>query len=820
MKNFSRLLSLPLIASILSSPALAAPPKAGTVERSLYNREMVYTAYRAVARDLADLRKQEALALWARAMDEKDARLIRSAHMALKDKIKNKAIVNLIAHSYFTNQRPKAAAAAGLYFHTMASLISEIAAHPLTDKSTAAEAAALAQRGSVAVDALVSCAGNAADAYGLGSSCITGDLQAMLQFVNKLANDKYYTGPMTPVGYVAPVPGNKVELLTQNRYGAAYTNYLAPLTNKILTGTSSVAGKRWVDMSVEDFKAVLKTREDADKLFTKQEGFPTNLNDPKSPDFHQLYLPVIPENGEKNIYGELYQAIAGAKETVYLDVYFFGGSAGVFLGKKLIEMVRKNPALNVVIMTDRWNTMAYTKELNVGFNFLRAYSENFPEDRILIMPPNIFLKRTSMPSFVDLMISDDLMRELTAAIGLQKNSNVYQKAKSDHSKVIIIDAKNPKSGVAFVGSKNITDTSGGIAYDESAKIQGPAVKVIQDSYYYDLFHAIELEHEGAAKNIPGYTENNKRYIQSLFAKAAKGTGTPALAEMIATILKPVDMLERTKPGYLQNLSVPTEAQGNTTIQIAENNVYGNVRTALVQDVQLILSAREQIIISDQFLFDPTVVEALIQAMQKNPSLKVYIMLASLADLAPKGKPLANFPNNLYYNDLVAYPQVKFKFNKVPTEFMNAVSKANSSLGLTLSPEYHLKGISIDGVTEAKKQLCGRFSNEKSVNQADGASAMSAITGRPVLVSGSANKDFLTMMGGFREFQVAIFDDKAASAKHDCLFWSRFTDPDHSENVDMANMNLPPAIKAKGITEKMVLDIVKRLLNGAYDFRMW
>lgn len=806
MKTFNLFLSLAVTLSI----ALSSAAQTG-VQRALYNRERVNTEFADVTKDLSDLERQDALTQWIRVVNAYEPTYMKRAYTSLKNSIRNRQIIELAAHYFYTKQATKGRSAIEFYFHSLTSWFSEISENPLMSgtiyQKRASEMAAI---GSSQVAGLKSCLASVTQITNVQLSCMNDQLRQMVDAAQSMINDKSFLPPASVMSYEGNIGGNQVELLTQNSYGAGIVNYLAPLTNRILTGKNRIDGKAYVDMSVEDFKTILTDRQAIHRLFTKEEGFPTSL-DPKSSDFHQLYNASIVGNGEKNIFGEIYSAISNAKESVFIDIYFFGASAGTFMAKRLIDLVQKNPNMHVYMMTDRWNTMGYGKEMTVAYNFLRAYAEKFPEDRILLMPPNIFLKRTSLPNFVDLMISDDLVRNISQKDGIKDKVRVFPKAKSDHSKVIVVDGKNPQTGIAFVGSKNLTDTSGGVSYDEVAKVQGPVVPVILDSYYHDLAAAISLEMTGTGR----------AYMQNAYIKGKKGTVGAQANSMIQGMLAPIDVLNRSQNNYLNKINVPTLNKGTTTIQVGQNDLTGSIRTPQVQDIFLLLNAKKQIIISDQFLYDPLIIETLKSALSRNTQLELYVLLSDLADPLNPAKPFAHIPNVAFLADLAIYgSRVQIKWNKPPRTFVAALADANKTMGVNLSPEYHLKGISIDGVLRAERNKCGQFANEMKVVATDGRAAMGSIRGQSALVTGSANKDNMTMLGGFREFQLVLYNDKAATAKHDCLFWSRFDDADHSETVNPYYVNVPAEIKAKGIDDEAFVAIVRRLLKSAYNFRMF
>lgn len=124
----------------------------------------------------------------------------------------------------------------------------------------------------------------------------------------------------------------------------------------------------------------------------------------------------------------------------------------------------------------------------------------------------------------------------------------------------------------------------------------------------------------------------------------------------------------------------------------------------------------------------------------------------------------------------------------------------------LTTTFHLKAISVDGVSFHNQQTCQ--SEDKHVLDS---------MNQPILITGSANKDVMTMSGGFREYQVAIYD-KETVATHDCLFWSRWNNPQSTESTDGLDFQLPEQALQLGITDKeKFLSVLRQLFFSPYNF---
>lgn len=782
---------------------------------NLRNRELVYTKYFQVTRDLNDLNSIEALRIWVNRMNnEKNDWNVRTyvpkAYQAFKTSIKSKSIIDLAAHYFYTNNKEGFVSALSYYYWQSAMFLYLNATDPrvASNESPKAESLSWARKAFDVVNNVENCLNTSYkrsnaiaidELKSLKSQCLdkNTDLSAMMNSVFSITSQKSFKGAPVLLNASGFIPGNKILQITQNNTTPEYVSKLGVLNSKYKSTVNATLNKKYIDMTLEDFKTVMTRKEDALKLFTEN-GLPESL-DPQNANGHPGFLPTLP-NGAPNSFGEIYAAIGRAKKTIFVDVYFFGGSMGAMLAKNIIQQMQdeNKKDLRVVILNDRNNAMAYNLEMQPVYHFMRAYAEKFGEGRMLVMVPKIDLKRTSMPSFVDLLVSDEAANK---ALGtevvqnLMQNNKIYPKAKSDHSKVYLVDAYDATSGVAFVGSKNMTDSSGGVSYDEVTKMEGPAVPAIQDSYFYDIQEALKND--------------------TTFSKINSAMST----------LNAFDALGRADAAAKKSMSYP--AKGDGIVSLGENNVYGSLRLPLIQDIQAIMTAKKQIIISEQFVYDPYIVKALIEAKHaaagRGEKLDIFILLATINGpiqlLEPEKVKFAHVPNIFFLKDMMA-TGIQIKWKHESKAMIDALLGAKA-LGAELSPEYHLKTISVDGVLASNQASCQQIANEAKI--VENPSAMKTLADQmerlPLLISGSANKDNMTMIGGFREFQVVVYD-KTATAKHDCLFWSRWNSPQSSREVKVdEQFQIPDQLKAKGIANTDMLEFLKEFFLGVYNFQI-
>ena len=124
-------------------------------------------------------------------------------------------------------------------------------------------------------------------------------------------------------------------------------------------------------------------------------------------------------------------------------------------------------------------------------------------------------------------------------------------------------------------------------------------------------------------------------------------------EKIQYLLQGIDVLQRYKKTPLENLDLAFEVfPENARVAAGQNNVYGTEISALEQDIQTILSARRQIVIDDQFLFDPQIFEAL-RVARKHHGVDIFVMLHPLTSPGKKEPVGAHIPNNLFVPELIS-----------------------------------------------------------------------------------------------------------------------------------------------------------------------
>jgi len=421
------------------------------------------------------------------------------------------------------------------------------------------------------------------------------------------------------------VGGNKVTYLGYNDTSKELADLLTTKTDLVHSLYNYKSSG-----SVENFKKRISNKDK--NIFSTQEGFWSFEN-------HPVW------NQKLGIFAELAKGITQAKESIFIDVFFLGGTMGASLAKKLTDMLEVNQNLKVFILHDVLNPFSeQTKqEMQPVFNYLKAYSVLYP-NRILAVDSYIEAHKTGLPKYLNRYINQNRLK----AVGLDKHFSLYANVASDHSKVIVIDGKS-KDPIAFVGSKNLTDASGAVCFDEVVKIEGPAAAVVQDDYYDDMLESLK---------------NDKLYSH--------------LANQFISLLRPFDLLERDINRNVTRSVVVNNKKENVVLRAGYNN-WNSTRTNVIdQNVQAILFAKDKIRIKDQFLFDRNVILALQKAKIDNPRLDIKIILEPVKTTDSPDLP------NILFADVLRDLGIQLRFAKLDKE------------NPRVRQEYHMKTISTDG----------------------------------------------------------------------------------------------------------------------------
>lgn len=312
--------------------------------------------------------------------------------------------------------------------------------------------------------------------------------------------------------------------------------------------------------------------------------------------------------------------IDGAKESIFIDIFLFGGTMGATLSRYLIdhalEVKKSNPNFKVLIMHDYGTNYGLGKEIIPVFKYIRDRIENEPEvaNTVILLQANI----QRHPPGIPFGLTNHIPKTAATQAYMEKMDTYYE-SKIDHSKVIVVDAHSdlPK---AYFGSKNWTDHSGSYYYDDAIYVEGPAAAVVQAAYYEDVAAALTTDPKELAWFY--YKQDrldNRRYLGD------RGS-----------------ILNWFKVKRLIYPSVGSEA-----VRLAEANVDGKIKNVRNMLIDMIRSANKNIYMEQLFVYDKYINDALIKRKKQVPGLKIQILADHNGNFGMNG-----FPNTMFIKEMI------------------------------------------------------------------------------------------------------------------------------------------------------------------------
>ena len=495
------------------------------------------------------------------------------------------------------------------------------------------------------------------------------------------------------LNYLGIIPGNNVEVISYNDTSMNRMNWL---------------NERYMfSGGVFDFKAP----------YIKM---PTD----KDPSGHVIFQ----KNGDP-IYKRIREMIDRANDSIFIDIFLFGGTLGMTLAEYLLDecihKINKNPNFKLVILHDYATNYNMVEEMLPVFRYVRDRLEKesiFREKGFLIQanihrhPPGIPFGLTSLmihgiknaPSFSE-------------AFKVVETRNTYIESKIDHSKVIVIDP-NSDSPEAYFGSKNWTDHSGGYYYDNAIYVKGPAAALVQASYYDDLDAAL--------------TTDKKE--QRWFYYKDRDNGSYDNQKNLKIRSKILDSFKVTRSLY------PMQ-KDNESLRIAEANVDGTIKDVRNILIDMIKKAEKNIYMEQLFIYDPYINDALMKRKLEMPSLDIKILADHNGNFGLNG-----LPNTIFIKEMQSYG-IEIRARKT----FGIKHRFNANFEKEYHQENHRKITSVDG---------------------------------EVLLGGSSNLNPDTLQGSFREFGAQIFD-KNQIETFEQKFLSDWDTADATADFDIENFQV-------------------------------
>lgn len=368
------------------------------------------------------------------------------------------------------------------------------------------------------------------------------------------------------------------------------------------------------------------------------------------------------------IFIKIRDMITEAKESIFIDIFLFGGTLGATIAEYLldqtIEKLKTNPNFKVLLLHDYATNYNMKDEMMPVFHYIkdRIERDNRFHGSAFLLQANIQRHPPGIPFGVT-----SLIPKTPEVFKRMEQKSTYFESKIDHSKVIVIDA-NTDSPSAYFGSKNWSDHSGGYYYDDAIYVKGPAAAAVQYSYYRDLEAALTTDEKELAWFY--YKEDgfdNKHYL--------------AQRDDI------LDFFKIKKDTY--------PLIGDQVVRIAEADVDGTIKNVRNILIDMIMNAEKNIYMEQLFIYDKYIVDALIKRKIQVPNLKIKILADHNGNFEMNG-----LPNTIFLKEMSKYG-IEIRARKtlgIKAQFPNGDTKMYHQ-------ENHRKITSVDG-----KVLLGGSSN--------------------------------------------------------------------------------------------------------------
>ena len=319
------------------------------------------------------------------------------------------------------------------------------------------------------------------------------------------------------------------------------------------------------------------------------------------------------------IFMQIRDMIHKAKESIFIDIFLFGGTLGGTMAKFLLDetakKIRQNPKFKVLMLHDYATNYNMLPEMQPIFTYIkkRITDDSVFHDHFFFLQSNI----QRHPPGVPFGITNHLEKTPELFKEIEKRGTYYE-SKIDHSKVLVIDANTDKPE-AYFGSKNWSDHSGGYYYDDVIWVRGPGAALVQASYFDDVAAALTTDPKELAWFY--YKEqglDNRHYLEK--------------RDQI------LDWFKISKTDY--------PVVGREDIRFAEANVDGRIKNVRNILVDMISTATSHIYMEELFIYDKYINDALIKRKLQHPELEILILADHNGNFGMNG-----FPNTTFMKEL-------------------------------------------------------------------------------------------------------------------------------------------------------------------------
>lgn len=346
-------------------------------------------------------------------------------------------------------------------------------------------------------------------------------------------------------------------------------------------------------------------------------------------DFSQPYMkmPLGPnDDGHPSfkdpMFAKIRDMILSAKESIFIDIFLFGGTMGGALSKFLldqsVEKKKRNPNFKVLLLHDYATNYNMKDEMMPVFKYIkdRIATDAGLKGAVFLLQANIQRHPPGIPFGIT-----NLIPKTEETFKALEKRNTYYESKIDHSKVIVIDAESDFPQ-AYFGSKNWSDHSGGYYYDNALYVKGPAAALVQAAYYDDIDAALTLD------------PNERKW----FYYKEEGYANESYLKNRDQILRWFKLKRTAFP-----------VAGNQVVRLAEANVDGKIKDVRNILVDMISKAESHIYMEQLFIYDKYINDALMKRKAQIPSLRIRILADHNGNFG-----LGGLPNTLFLDQLIRH----------------------------------------------------------------------------------------------------------------------------------------------------------------------
>jgi len=395
--------------------------------------------------------------------------------------------------------------------------------------------------------------------------------------------------------------------------------------------------------------------------------------------------------------------IQGAQHNIVFDIFLLGGTWGADILYDLGAAADRG--VEVVLIHDNVSKFSVGNEMDALWQAAQQFSLKHPKFVAMdanISPPN---RVSSVPFGLE---------KLGGIVSSLMDLTVSPQGKSDHSKVLIIDALHPNSlddylnlkPRALVMSRNLVDSAASFYHDEAVVIRGPAAVVTLLHYQSDIFWAWDQ-----AKKAKRLNADDEKMLQSFKIRLDTLRSTPTLVK---------------GQGW-----VSVEP-----IQVSANDEVRNLDTGIIPRI---MAAERSIDIYNRIAYNWPLALALKEAMGRG--VKVRVIMDQQTSSSALG--------NAVFPYMIADAPNRFSKHADKKKLFDETGKEITESDLPIKWFLPFR--------PGKS-----FGNKDRSDLAQEIHAKTIIIDGRLALFGSANFDSLSWAGGFREYSVWVDDPALAS----------------------------------------------------------